>query len=102
MRTRSGILEWAGHWIGLVPLLAEIVGVDPQRRAVGMFVGQIRDGRLAEQFGGHEFAGRLGAPGFVERDFEVAAVGLLDQFERRIELRFDQRRRSHAWTAWRL
>jgi len=64
--------------VGFVPLLAEVIGVDPNRRTIRLFIRKIRDGRLAEQFGGHQFASSFGGPGFVELDFEAEAVRLLD------------------------
>ena len=44
-----GQLERPGERIGLRPGMAEVIGVEPKRRAVRPLVGQIRDGRLAEQ-----------------------------------------------------
>ena len=61
-RPVPGILERPGRWIGFVPWFSEIIGVDANRRAIRLFLGKIRDGRLAEQFGGHQVTCSLGGP----------------------------------------
>ena len=52
-RAASRILERARRRIRSAPGLAEIIGVDANRRAVRLFIGKIRDGRFAEQIGGY-------------------------------------------------
>src|SRR4029077_14686809 len=86
----AGILEGSGRWIRFVSAFAEVIGVDPNRRAIRLLVRHFWDSRLAEQFGGHQLAAACGGPAPLERELEIKAIGLLDHFERRVPFRFDQ------------
>jgi hypothetical protein len=65
------ILERARRWVGFVPLLAKVIRVNPFRSAIRSFIRKIRDGRLAEQFGGHQMARPFSGPSSIELDVEV-------------------------------
>ena len=84
-RPRDSRRDPVGDWP--YPWLAEIICVHSNGCPVRLLVWQVRNARLAESFGGHQCPGSLRSPGRVECQFEVEAVGLLDQLERRIELR---------------
>ena len=87
----AGSLERTGRRIGLVPLFAEVVGIDPDRCTVGLFIGKIRDGSPAEQLGGNQFANTFSDPCLVKIHLQAASVGLLYKLESRIEVRLEER-----------
>ena len=86
--TNCRILKRSGRWILFVSFLAEIISIYSQRRAIWLFIGKIRYDRLAEHISSHQFSNSFDAPDFVEYEFEVKAVSLLNQIELWIELWF--------------
>src|ERR1017187_2021582 len=86
-----GQLKRARERIAFIPLLAEVIGVDAERRAIRMFVWEVRYDRFAQKLSRHELVVLLYVPSLVERDVQVEAIMLFDQLNRGIPIRLEER-----------
>jgi len=57
--------------MSLISLAAEVVSVDANRRAGGVFKRKVGNRCLAQQFGGHRFARLFDARSLVEREIKL-------------------------------
>ena len=89
-----GKLKGARKGIGGFSFLAEVIDVDAVGRAVGLFVGQVRNLRPSEQISRYHLTLLLLCPDFVECDFEIHAVGFFNQLDAGIDVRL------HEWVGF--
>ena len=88
-----GKLKGTRKGISSISFLAKVINIDVVRRAVGLFIGKIGNLGLTEQSSSYHLTLLL-CPDFVERDFEIHAIGFFNQLDAGIDVRL------HEWVGF--